>query len=402
MKKTILLWGLLGFLLISCEKSQKAFDGIDIAGAMEQLTAFKLSEITDSVTFVPLETTDASLIGNNPQIDVLKDIILVSSRNQSIKVFERKTGKYLNDIGHIGNDPEGYSSQYTLFADEPNALVYISAYKKDFLKYSFEGKFIETIKTDKLVSSIQSSFLMKDENLLIFNNVLEVDEKDKKDLVLYDIKNDKVKDTVAFADREAVLLDFNDVASINVYYASSYLSMYVNYNDGTFFIHNGSPRLWYGGNNVRMYRQYVDTIYNVDGVKIHPFLPINLGEMSWDKEKIGNKEYGRDKVKIDYLIESNKFIYGTYNIGFEKDMRHYNVLYDKKKGITKVTEENYITDDIYNLNHLKITGVSSDGKFVSILQSFDLLEWVETQGIDTSKWMDNLKEEDNPVLVIFD
>ena len=109
MKKTILSASLL-LLLSSCTptKTTNYLNAIDIAGSFEHLTELKVSQLGKNIRYVPLETTDSSLIGNSYNIKLLKDKILVATEGSCL-AFDKQTGKYLGTIGHKGGDPEGYS-----------------------------------------------------------------------------------------------------------------------------------------------------------------------------------------------------------------------------------------------------------------------------------------------------
>ena len=106
MKTTILSASLL-LLLSSCTptKTTNNLNAIDIAGSFEHLTELKVSQLGKNIRYVPLETTDSSLIGNSHNIKLLKDKILVATEGSCL-AFDKQTGKYLGTIGHKGGDPE--------------------------------------------------------------------------------------------------------------------------------------------------------------------------------------------------------------------------------------------------------------------------------------------------------
>ena len=101
MKKQIMLGGLL-LLLGSCTPQNKANDpnAIDIAVSLEHLTELKTSQLGKQIRYIPLETTDSSLIGNSYSIKLSKDHIFVSTNGRCLS-FNKQTGKYLgNHIFH--------------------------------------------------------------------------------------------------------------------------------------------------------------------------------------------------------------------------------------------------------------------------------------------------------------
>lgn len=86
---------------------------IDVAGAMEKPAELKLSELGSDVRYVPLETTDSCLVGGSPNILLLNKEIVVFSR-QTCFIFDKESGKFLSKVGHLGDDPEAYSTRRLL------------------------------------------------------------------------------------------------------------------------------------------------------------------------------------------------------------------------------------------------------------------------------------------------
>ena len=126
MKTTILSASLL-LLLSSCTptKTTNNLNAIDIAGSFEHLTELKVSQLGKNIRYVPLETTDSSLIGNSYNIKLLKDKILVATEGSCL-AFDKQTGKYLGTIGHKGGDPEGYSEVVYYIHPQTGILYFIA------------------------------------------------------------------------------------------------------------------------------------------------------------------------------------------------------------------------------------------------------------------------------------
>lgn len=102
---------LIAFVLLSCTESDRTSTvKIQLSDAMDRTELLDASELSETVTYIPLETNDSVIVGNIPDITVLDSVILVSSLSQSLQAFDRKTGKFIANIGHIGNDPEGYAA----------------------------------------------------------------------------------------------------------------------------------------------------------------------------------------------------------------------------------------------------------------------------------------------------
>jgi len=86
---------------------------IDLSAAMNTDAALLLSTIADNIEYVPLETTPKSLLGGyqNVKAEVLNKFIVVHEKRQMddvpLKLFSRQ-GKFIGDIGAIGKGPNEY------------------------------------------------------------------------------------------------------------------------------------------------------------------------------------------------------------------------------------------------------------------------------------------------------
>lgn len=89
-----------------CDKNTDDLKKISIENAYHKATSIFASDYFDDIRYVILETTEESLIGNNPNVYLAKDKIIIISDKQC-STFDKNTGKFICNIGHIGNDPEG-------------------------------------------------------------------------------------------------------------------------------------------------------------------------------------------------------------------------------------------------------------------------------------------------------
>ena len=127
MKKQIMLGGLL-LLLGSCAPQNKANapNAIDIAASLEHLTELKISQLGKQIRYIPLETTDSSLIGNSYSIKLSKGRIFVSTNGQCLS-FDKQTGKYLGSIGHKGGrSKKDTAMPAALFTPIPTISTFIA------------------------------------------------------------------------------------------------------------------------------------------------------------------------------------------------------------------------------------------------------------------------------------
>jgi len=112
---------------------------------------FTWNSIQKKVTFIPLETTDASML-SIPKIHYVEDgVILINDmKTQSILLFNGK-GKCFSHVNHKGNGPEeyGYSSCIFFNPSDSTIQLYEGDYDK-WITYTSKGVFLSSISTKKL------------------------------------------------------------------------------------------------------------------------------------------------------------------------------------------------------------------------------------------------------------
>lgn len=95
MKKQTWLGGILASLLTACSPSvqnEKAEGQIDVLPAFENLTELKVSHLGKNIRYVPLETTDSSLVAGL-EVGLLDDKILIASATRTERhcfLFDRE------------------------------------------------------------------------------------------------------------------------------------------------------------------------------------------------------------------------------------------------------------------------------------------------------------------------
>ncbi len=98
--KSLFVASVLGVSGVSCTESRDdKCQVIDISGSMETMLQLKAEDISEDVRYVPLETSDESLIGDRAYVRMLGDKLLVASVNQPVKMFDASTGKFVRAVG---------------------------------------------------------------------------------------------------------------------------------------------------------------------------------------------------------------------------------------------------------------------------------------------------------------
>ena len=167
-------------LLFGCDKKMKSpqdLEGIFInKDKIIQIKQAKFDEpmFIDSCSFIPLETTDASLIGEIKQIEMYNNKLYIYDRKtDAIKVFDEK-GKYLCNIGRKGEGAEEYLSikSFYINADEKKVCI-LDPLRKTVHEFDMEGKYIQGVKLAKWGFYYMSNLMYFDKYLYGFFDVLD-------------------------------------------------------------------------------------------------------------------------------------------------------------------------------------------------------------------------------------
>ena len=107
-------------LLISCRRSHdKSTDESVFNVSFDQCKDFidiKLSDLIDDCMLVPLETTDESLLTQNPRICTVANYLIMMDRNGMYKFTHE--GQFIKKLLNSGRGPYEIPPSYTFFANE--------------------------------------------------------------------------------------------------------------------------------------------------------------------------------------------------------------------------------------------------------------------------------------------
>ena len=250
MKKQIMLGGLL-LLLGSCAPQNKATapTAIDIAASLEHLTELKTSQLGKQIRYIPLETTDSSLIGNSYSIKLSKGRIFVSTNGRCLS-FDKQTGKYLGSIGHKGEDPQGYSNA-NCFYRQPDKLV----------KYDTKGNYLGQV---NLPQKISPSLYFTFSDSLILAHYGEGIGQPQASALLYFNEQGEIKDSLPEFANPGDPTSMDQISSINVFKqlpgnANIGGLIYINYQDGTMTVLPiDQPSLWLNNGSIHFRKAFND------------------------------------------------------------------------------------------------------------------------------------------------
>ncbi len=136
---------------ISCTSPEKPVTGsidfpvtinLNLSEAVED--SMNLSEIARKVEYIPLKTTDSSLLGYFRKFAITEDCFFIVN-DLSVLIFDDE-GNYINRLFSIGSGP-GEAAAYCIAVDERGGRVFVYDHKLSNVKiYDFHGGYLKTMK----------------------------------------------------------------------------------------------------------------------------------------------------------------------------------------------------------------------------------------------------------------
>lgn len=392
------------------ERTETSVEVIQVEEALKRPEKILVSDLGENTVYVPLETTDSSLINISltSTTRVTNDVILIGTKNHPIKVFDKKTGRYLRKIGDIGNGPGEYTLGNFFHVDAKTNKVYVEASPQKRHVYSTNGDFIETITYELPTGTLTASLFWDDKlysfvtipspHTTCFSAIYDFQTQSKLDSLFLS------SDNIPASEIEFVL----PLSGMETFGGRAFL-MKVKEQLVCFGNRESSP-FWNYKDEVRLKDVYSDTIFTIkNSLKDkHPRYIFNLGK--WGGFKRYEKENNMaDKLVITRILETDQLIYfsmlrNMYDIS--NWMKRifppiYIGIYNKKSGTIKIAENLDIKSNMAGFPDFRVHNISTDDELIVCYQAEDLVnarnEIPESEQPD---WLKRLKEDDNPVIMI--
>ena len=388
MRKHIWMGALCASMLMACSSGTENMQGqIDVLPAFENLSELKVSQLGKNIRYVPLETTDSSLIGGSCKVCLLEDKIMVTygARSEShCFLFDRETGKYIREIGHKGEDPRGYSEPKA-YVHPVTGHIYFHRMPNKLIKYNQEGEFLGEV---EMPNGLPSGFypLLTKEGMLVYEGPA-FNANHQSQLYWLDEAKGKTGDVALPMVSNSEEIKPEGIQSISVLRAGSTTvgllgcngAIMISFKDDVKGLYPiNYPAVWEMEGGFRLHETFSDTIYQVKGLELEPYHVFNLGERRLALEDRGKKEGYEDKLSITYVLETNHLIYFQCAKNLYGDFSFYNGLYQKSNGEVVMNKvEDAFTDDLTGF--LPFTPIAHTGKdeFAGILTIEQIQKWQE-------------------------
>lgn len=405
MNKLLLIW--IVVLLTSCITNQEnARDTlfVNLTDATDS-QSLKLSDFGNTVRYVPLETNEVCLIGNNPHIALLEDKIVIATKDQCF-LFHKQTGKYIWSIGHIGDDPSGYSS--TNYWIDDAGLFYFFRAPDQLLKYNQKGEMTGKIQIphipaapdffafsdSTIIAHCNSSIGLESSNSLLFLN--SFGEK------LDSIPNLLKSPSIPSPDNISSLSIIKRGAGFFGNLGRRGVMIIKDKEQGELLLPLYNPSLWSSENEVRFRETFTDTIYTIKNRKLYPYMVFHTDT---DHSSANPLWYSNPQsIYVAYVLENTHSVFFQY----VKNKQVYNGLYNKETQQTKFAKcQQFIVDDLTSEQELKVdlsALCSYKGEYGFILEAASIPDASQKQSDNKNEniphWMSQLDEDANPVIAI--
>ena len=265
MKKVILL--ILIIAGYACTGSRKeGCESIDLEAALGHVGELSVADIGGHLSCVPLETTDESLIGKRAYVRMLKDKLLVGSFQQPVKMFDKKTGKFIRTVGAIGQGANEYTLQNNIpvfWVDDVAEMIYVQTEGKSILRFDMNGEPLDNVSLPDSFPLMNAVSQITIENKLYIYHQTLFSKPDYK-ILMYDIPGRKIQERI-LNDKEAIPMDLSQTPIIfggfgNIPVSTACLIFNMK-NDRMALLYTKELCLWTFDKNVYFKESFNDTIY---------------------------------------------------------------------------------------------------------------------------------------------
>ena len=383
--------------------SEKSFYELDLSkdfsGSDNQ--TLLLSDIVEDVEYVKLETTDDCLLAGTARVFITNDDIYTLNNYSDYKLlrFDRKTGKFISQIGSIGQGPKEMINPCFVFAKD--SLVYVTSTSTDKVYvYTNENQFIRSVPFCKDRSSFE----------------------------------DGVGQTISVIDHQYIVRHPGQLQSqfnYNQYMAAEVIDMNSNRlfamrdtSDvyGIMLTLDWDPVRWYYKGNINFYNEPDRTVYAVTKDSIIPRYHFNLGDNKWPvMDGKLTKEFFK-YIKFKSFRETEDYLYLYWN----QSQKGYFARFNKKTETLDVQEQGKfwgagwhlgvpgLKNDIdgcnRNVDFIRLMDeqssivnmISASGKedYIKVLKESQEVKFPEKRQ-QLLKLLEEMGEEDNQILAIY-
>ena len=347
----------------------------------------KLSEIAEKITFIPMETTDASLLtkvrANN--IISVNGTIVIPCFYLGAWTFD-ENGKFIAPISRKGQGPGEFTRFLSVAGNSDRNLIYVKSSRK-MITFRPDGTFVNEYKVPGIGLPWEYSIIMQDS--ITLSNIINATGQSQYRLILSNTQGDTLK-------------AFPQYDHFEMPYGMNYA-----------YCNNKENYLYqYKGESV-YHDYYCDTLYTVTRDSLLPRYLLDMGKYKLPKNMrlevaVVSRDYEEylmiEKAEAYFrptFFENDRYIvmpYTTWNLQ-DKRAPAKLMYYDREtKECIKVKDDAFVNDMMGDLPFHPDARVAENilGEWWEATELMELAE----EGVELPDNLKNLKEDDNGVLVL--
>lgn len=388
---------LLIFCMFSCSSPNEKNMKINIADGIKNLQPLYVSDLADKSSYIPLETTDSSLIGNRPYIRKFRNTLLVASEKQPIMMFSLENGQFIKKIGNIGQGAKEYIPSYdrpVFWTDKNENYIFVKSADNKIQQYDSTGNYVGTINLSKEIGPLSGlSQIATDEYIYFYRNYL-FDEQEY-DITKVNYHTGQIESSIKGKQKEihpefiGNMIMFTGFGKIP---ASPTCLIYQMKDNYMAFNYMEDPCLWSYNGNSYFKKRFNDTIYQIKDKRLQPYYIFDLGNKQIPYDERFKTEGMQDKISIEYILESPKalfFMFKTKHFHIEPNI--YWGVYNKLTNEVKISDKHQIKDENKGYVIEELHSATSDGEIIGLIS---IEQYMEVSGNT------QVKEDDNPIAVV--
>jgi hypothetical protein len=400
-------WIIIAFHLISCTQQPvtKNLKVIDLAGNIGKGRVVKLSEIAESIEYIPLETNNKSILGVPQSISCFENgYLYIKQSSGGFKIFNQ-SGKFIRLFNRSGRGPQEYNYVGNFNFETSTNNILISTYR-EMIEYDQDGRFVRKY---NWLENEDIKRLRPYSSFVINKNLYLLKLSKNTHGYLYCV-TDSLLDIKYFIKQSQKELDLMKKHNVM-------RSVF-------------SPYHYKFRDSIRIFNGYDENILSISNhSKPDTCFILNYGKYDFKDSDTFNSGYLKSKPYIrryDQIFESSNHIFMTFNLGSlahkPQIMLRRNMLGNKGETITlpvthsffnkNTGEFSYIDQPEFNQKGMvdDFEGgpafwpsyISEDDYMVDIIDAHQFIEHAKSNQVSEKfkNIADNLKETDNPILVL--
>ena len=397
------------FILLLCGCDQKKINSheiIHLENITDNFVTVNLSEFTDSIEYIKLETNDQSLISKVINVDIRESLILIQD-NEDNCILYNENGKFLSRIGKKGNGPGEY--QWLNQGKIGRQVVYVLSLNK-ILTYNFKGEFLQEINIPYQISAawLNNSFFPTSDTTFLLQVPFHIEGNQ-----LAELNSDGSVIKKYFREKsETIRLGTLDTEA-NIYIHEGKLSYKCLLNDTLFRIHNTSISPVYTFDygkyslpeiNFKSVEEYISLsrpsimLKSFIETTNYFFLTLALGA-NYPKEYVNERKINNEVINVGYLWlgvynKKDKSIRLSKPSGYKDELNYTGIYNDLDGGLSVIPRQRI-----------------DDSSFVTFFYPYELKSYTSSaefrnKKVKNQEMKDRLLElskslsfDDNPVLM---